>query len=271
MRVAVNLRFLLKDRMEGIARFNYETLKRIVINHPEDKFYFIFDRPYSKSFIFAENVYPVVLHPPTRHPLLTAYWLEFRVKKYLRRIKPDVFLTGDTYMPLNPGVKTVAVSHDLAFLHYPGHMRFSDRIFYNYYFPKYHRNADRIIAVSEYTKSDIIEQYSIPADKIEVVHNAGNGHFYPLSENVKKQIKEKLTEGKPYFVYLGSIHPRKNIVNLIKGFEIYREKTGNEHFLLIIGRPAWKTGDFFDTLNNSRYKYFIISTQIEMDRLPEYI
>lgn len=271
MRVAVNLRFLLKDRMEGIARFNYETLKRIVANHPEDEFHFIFDRPYCESFIFSDNVHPVILYPPTRHPLLTVYWLEVRVKNYLRKIKPDVFLTGDTYMPINPGVKTVVVSHDLAFLHYPAHMRLSDRLFYNYFFPKYHINADRIIAVSEYTKYDIADQYKIPTEKIEVVHNAGNGHFYPVKENIKKESRDKLTGGKPYFVYLGSIHPRKNIVNLIKGFEIYKDKAVNEHFLVIIGRPAWKTGDFFNALNKSRYKDYIISTQIEREKLPEYI
>jgi len=271
MKVAVNLRFLLKDRMEGIARFNYETLKRIVENHPEDEFHFIFDRPYSETFIFSDNVHPVVLYPPTRHPLLTAYWLEVRVKNYLKSIKPDIFLTGDSYMPLNPGVRTVIVSHDLAFLHYPGHMRFSDRIFYNYFFPKYHSRADRIIAVSEYTKSDIINQYSISADKIDVVHNAANGHFYPISDSMKQQTKSKLTGGKPYFVYLGSIHPRKNIVNLIKSFEIYKEKTGNEHFLVIIGRPAWKTRDFYNALKSSKYKDYIISTQIEREKLPNYI
>jgi glycosyltransferase involved in cell wall biosynthesis len=271
MRVAVNLRFLLKDRMEGIARFNYETLKRMVVNHPDDEFHFIFDRPYCESFIFSENVHPVVLYPPTRHPLLTAYWLEVRVKNYLKSIKPDVFLTGDTYMPLNPGVRTVAVSHDLAFFHYPNHMRFSDRVFYNYFFPKYHQKADRIIAVSEYTKSDIINQYAIPEHKIDVVHNAANGHFYPVSERVKQQTKAKLTGGKPYFVYLGSIHPRKNIVNLIKGFEIFKEKTGTEHFLIIIGRPAWKTRDFYSALDNSKFKDFIINTQIEREKLPDYI
>lgn len=271
MRVAVNVRFLLKNRMEGIARFNYETLKRIVTKHPQDEFYFFFDRPYDKSFIFGENVKPIVLYPPTRHPLLIAYWLEMRIKTQLKKIKPDIFLSGDTYMPLNPGVKTVIVSHDLAFLHFPEHMMFFDKKFYDYFFPKYHKKADKIIAVSQFTKNDIIDKYKIEPEKIDVVHNAANGHFYPIEDDNKIEFRKKFTDGKPYFAYLGSIHPRKNIVNLIKAFEIFKENTGNEHFLAIIGRPAWKTKDFFEALKSSKYRDCIITRQIDRDQLPDYI
>jgi glycosyltransferase involved in cell wall biosynthesis len=271
MRVAVNVRFFLKDRMEGIARFNYETLKRIVLQNPQDEFFFLFDRDYDQNFIFAENVKPVVLFPPTRHPFILAFWLEVRIKIALKRIKPDVFLSGDTYMPLNSGVKTVIVSHDLAFHHYPEHTRFFDRNFYHYFFPKYHRKADKIIAVSEFTKQDIIKKYGINESKIEVVHNAANGHFYPIDDQTKAKIKSELTEGNPYFVYLGSIHPRKNIVNLIKAFELFKQKTKSDHFLVIIGRPAWKTGEYFNTLKNSPVRNSIITRQIKRESLPQYI
>lgn len=271
MRIAVNVRFFLKDRMEGIARFNYETLKRIVLQNPQDEFFFLFDRDYDLGFIFADNVKPIVLLPPTRHPFILAFWLEVRIKNALKKVKPDVFLSGDTYMSLNSGVKTVIVSHDLAFHHYPEHTRFFDRNFYHYFFPKYHHKADKIIAVSEFTKQDIIKKYGIHESKIEVVHNAANGHFYQIDDQTKAKIKAELTAGNPYFVYLGSIHPRKNIVNLIKAFEIFKEKTNSKHFLVIIGRPAWKTGEYFNALNNSPVRSSIITRQIKRESLPQYI
>ncbi|MGE5356383.1 MAG: glycosyltransferase family 4 protein [Deltaproteobacteria bacterium] len=271
MKIAVNVRYLLADRMEGIARFNYETLRRVVKDHPEDEFYFFFDRPYSEKFIFGSNVRPIVLYPPTRHPLLIAFWLELRIKSWLKKLKPDIFLSGDTYMPLNPGVRSAIVSHDLAFLHFPEHMKFSDRLYYNYFFPKFHRRADRIIAVSEFTKKDIIENYKIEGSKIDIVHNAANGHFYQIDDQTKAKIKAELTAGNPYFVYLGSIHPRKNIINLIRGFEIFKEKTNSNHYLVIIGRPAWKTGEYFNALNNSPVRSSIITRQIKRESLPQYI
>lgn len=271
MRIAVNTRLLLENRMEGIARFNFEILKRIVKEHPEDEFYFFFDRPYSDKFIFADNVFPIVLFPPTRHPLLMIIWQEFMVKKELKRLKPDLFFTGDTYMPLNPKVPTVLVSHDLAFLHFKDNVGFFDKNYYNFFFPKFHSKADKIIAVSKFTKIDIIDKYGIDSKKIDVVYNAANGHFKPIEEEVKQQVKDKLTGGNPYFVYLGSIHPRKNLVNLIKAFNVFKNENENDYHLVIIGRPAWKTQEFYKTLESSPYRDKIITKQVKREELPEYI
>ncbi|HMG15865.1 MAG TPA: hypothetical protein VK590_10475, partial [Saprospiraceae bacterium] len=70
MRIAVNTRFLLAGKMEGIGWYTYEVMKRMVEQHPDDEFIFIFDRQYDKRFIFGRNVTPVVLSPPARHPFL---------------------------------------------------------------------------------------------------------------------------------------------------------------------------------------------------------
>jgi len=271
MKIAVNTRLLLEHRMEGIARFNYEILKRIVIDHPEDKFYFFFDRPYSDKFIFADNVTPIVIPPPTRHPLLTTIWLELMLKRQLKKIKPDIFFSGDTYMPVKPGVPTVIVSHDLAFLHCTNNVDFFNKKYYHYFFPKFHHQAEKIIAVSEFTKNDITDKYGINSNKIEVVHNAANGHFNPVSEKKRIQVREKLTGGNPYFVYLGSIHPRKNIVNLIKAFDLFKSKTDNDYHLAIIGRPAWKTEEYYKALEVSPYRDFIVTKQLKRKDLPEVI
>ncbi|HHH52506.1 MAG TPA: glycosyltransferase family 1 protein [Bacteroidetes bacterium] len=271
MKVAVNTRMLLENRMEGIARFNYEILKRIVANHPEDEFYFFFDRKYSDKFIFGKNVVPKVLFPPTRHPFLLTYWLEYKLKKELKKLKPNVFFSGDTYMPLNSGISTIVVSHDLAYLHHEGYQRFFDRNYYKFFFKKFHHNAKNIIAVSNFTKKDIINKYGIDSQKIEVVYNAGNGHFHPIDTKLKESTKRELTGGNPYFVYLGSIHPRKNLVNLIKGFNEFKAKNDSIYKLVIIGRPAWKTKEFFNTLNSSPFKNDIITKQISRKKLPKYV
>jgi len=257
--------------MEGIARFNFEILKRIVINHPEDQFFFFFDRPFSKSFIFAENVTPIIVSPPTRHPLLLIIWMEIMIKRQLKKIKPDIFFSGDTYMPLKPGVPTIIVSHDLAFLHCTNNVDYFNKKYYHYFFPKFHNEAKKIIAVSQFTKNDIEDKYGINKDKIDVVHNAANGHFKPVSQIKRNKIREHLTRGNPYFVYLGSIHPRKNIVNLIKAFDLFKSRTDNNYHLAIIGRPAWKTEEYYKTLNDSPFRDSIITKQLQREKLPEVI
>lgn len=257
--------------MEGIARYNYESLKRMVLAHPEDDFFFFFDRPYSKEFIFADNVKPIQIFPPTRHPLLIMYWMEFAVKRKLDLLKIDVFLSGDTYLSLRSKVPTVLVTHDLAYLHYPDHIPFSHRMHYQYYFPRFHKKAKEIIAVSTYTKEDIIDKYGISPEKITVAHNAPNGYFYPIEKNVQAAIRAEISNGKPYFVYLGSIHPRKNVVNLIKAFNLFKKESGKDYQLLIIGRPAWNTSAFYEAIEASPYKEEIIHRQFDRKDLPKYL
>ncbi len=80
MRIAINTRFLLKGKLEGIGWFTYEIVRNMVLNHPEHEFIFLFDRAYDESFIFASNVTPVVISPPARHPFLWLIWFERSVK-----------------------------------------------------------------------------------------------------------------------------------------------------------------------------------------------
>ena len=70
MRIAVNTRLLLKDKLEGIGWVAYETLRRMVASHPEVEFYFLFDREPDPMFVFGDNVKPRVLFPQARHPFL---------------------------------------------------------------------------------------------------------------------------------------------------------------------------------------------------------
>jgi hypothetical protein len=98
MRIAVNTRFLLKNRLEGIGWFTFETMKRITQAHPEHDFFFLFDRAFDSEFIFASNVRPIVLNPQARHPILWYLWFEHSVRKFINSNNIDVFVSTDGYI-----------------------------------------------------------------------------------------------------------------------------------------------------------------------------
>jgi hypothetical protein len=115
LHIAVNTRFLLPgDTLEGIGRFTYETLSRMVRQHPEHTFHFLFDRAYDSRYVFAANVVPHVLAPPARHPLLFVAWFEGAVAIWLSRHRPAVLLSTDGFTTLATSVPRVTVVHDLA-------------------------------------------------------------------------------------------------------------------------------------------------------------
>ncbi|MEM9917573.1 MAG: glycosyltransferase family 1 protein [Bacteroidota bacterium] len=242
MKIAVNTRFLLKDRLEGIGRVTFELCKRLVDQHPEDKFLFLFDRPYDPAFIFGEQVSAKVVYPPARHPFLWYAWFEWAIPPILSQWKADVFLSPDNYCSLRTDCKTVMICHDLAHLHHPDQIPSLVRRYYDHYVPLFLAKADHIAAVSQYTKEDIIQQYDIPAHKITWIPNACRDIFSPLAEAEKAQVRAEQAQGQEYFFYAGAVHPRKNVDGLIRAFDRFKEETQAPHQLLLGGRWAWQTG-----------------------------
>lgn len=258
MKIAVNTRLLLVNRMEGIARFIYETTKQMVLMNPSVEFHFFFDRAYDPSFIFADNVTGHVLSPQSRHPILWYLWFEHTVPKYLKKLDIDVFYSGDMYLSLKTNVPTVLVSHDLNYIHYPEGLKWSHLKFLKYYFPKYHNAADHIITVSNFTKQDVIKQYGISGDRITVAHNAIPEHFREISKKEKGDFKVKHTGGQEFFIYIGSLHPRKNLGRLLLAFEKFKISKPSDIKLILFGRLAFKNSGLFETYNTLKFKEDII-------------
>ncbi len=260
MRIVVNTRLLIENKLDGIGWFTYETLKRITKKHPEHQFYFLFDRKFSDDFIFSKNVIPVILNPPARHPVLWFLWFEVSVKKILKRINADLFLSPDGYLSLSSNVKQISVIHDINFVHRPEDLPFFARKYYNRFFPKFAKKAVKIATVSEYSKQDISSRFDIAKDKITVVYNGSNDIYKPVSEEIKIKIRREYTEGKPYFVFIGTLHPRKNIARLFAAFNKFKKETGSDFKLVIIGTKMFMTGDIDKAYSESEFKNDIIFT-----------
>lgn len=239
MRIAVNTRLLLTDKLEGIGWFTHETMRRIVVAHPEHHFYFIFDRAYDKRFVYAENVTPVVLYPPTRHPLLYRLWFNVLLRFKLKQLKADAFISPDGFLALNSSVPTLAVIHDLNFEHYPEDLPRSYRDYYRKYFPRFARHAARIATVSEYSRRDISAHYEVPMSHIDVVHNGVGDSFRPLDEEEKQAARQEFGKGSPYFTCVGSLHPRKNIARLLLAFDQLLTRHPGDLRLVLVGSDFW--------------------------------
>jgi glycosyltransferase involved in cell wall biosynthesis len=240
MRIAINTRFLLSSKMEGFGWFTYETVKRIVESHPEVDFIFFFDRDYDEKFIFGDNVQAVVLNPQARHPVLFRIWFNISVSRALKKYKADLFFSPDGYLSLKTSIPQVGVIHDLNFEHYPADIPSSARKYLKKFFPLFAKKANHIITVSEYSKHDIVSTYSILPDKITVAHNGGSDAFKPLDTDDKSAIQNKYTAGEEYFVFVGALHPRKNLIRLFEAFSQFKSESKSKTKLLIVGEKLWK-------------------------------
>lgn len=178
----------------------------------------------------------------------------------LRKINPDLFFSPDGYLSLSTKVKSVNVFHDLNFEHYPKDVPFAERFYYRRFFPKYAQKASRIATVSEHSKQDIVKMYGVSEEKIDVVYNGANTSFKPVSDIVRNETIENYSFGSPYFVFVGALHPRKNLVNLFKAFDIFRKQDSGKVNLLIVGAKMWWTKAIEEAYNEMVFKDDVIFT-----------
>jgi len=260
MKIVVNTRLLLKDKLEGIGWVAYETLRRMAAAHPKVEFFFLFDCQPDNRFIFGNNVKPIVLFPPARRPLLYVWFFELSVTRALRKIKPDLFFSPDGYMSLRSKIPTVVQFHDLSFEHFPNDMPKRYLWHYKTFFPKFAQKAKRIVTVSEFSRKDIVDCYHIDPEKIDIAYNGVNELFAPISDEEKIIIRNHYTKGNPYFMFVGSLHPRKNLARLFKAFDLFKNEKQSDVKLLIVGEKRWWDGPIANAYESMRYKDEVIFT-----------
>jgi glycosyltransferase involved in cell wall biosynthesis len=260
LEIVVNTRLLIKNKLEGIGRFTFETLKLITQQHPNDHFYFLFDRDYDEDFIFSDNITPIILSPQARHPFLFYYWLEFSVAPLLNKLKPDLYLSPDGFLCIGTNVKQIAVFHDLNFMHYPKDVPWLVKKYYHYFYPKFAKKASRIATVSNFSKNDISKTFGIDESKIDVVYNAANINFKILNQDEILATRDKYSAGVDYFLFVGSLHPRKNIINLLKAFDLFKKELNSAFKLIIVGAKYFWTKEMEQSFKNLAFKSDVIFT-----------
>lgn len=265
MKIVVNTRLLRRNRMDGIGWFTHNSLQRIVAMHPEVEFHFAFDSPVDETFLYAGNIVPHRLFPPAKHALLNIVWSEVSMKRLLGKLRPDLYFSPDGMLCLGWKGPQHAVIHDLNFIHHPDFLNFSNRKYYNHFFPRFARRASRIATVSEFSRQDIHHTLQVPGDKIDVVHCGINDFFHPEPAGINQQTRQKYTGGASYFLFVGTLSPRKNVDGLLQAFETFKQESGTDSKLLIAGARMFKTGELAGLQQRMKHGKDVVFT----GRLPD--
>ena len=208
----------------------------------------------------------------------TSFWKKFSslwriwgVTRQLEKERIDIFHGLSNELPLNihkSQIRSVVTIHDLIFLRYPQYYQPIDRKIYTYKFRKACENADKIIAISECTKRDIIKYFGIPSDKIEVVYQGCDLSFTrPVTEEKKREVRTKYQLPDHYILNVGSIEERKNALSAVEALVMLPEHI----HLVIVGRRTEYTDriERFIKENNLQKRVHIISN-VPFDDLPAF-
>lgn len=227
----------------GLGNYSRDTI-RVLSHYYQDNKYFLYtpkeDKNRRLSFLASRTNTFIRTPQSLINKALKTYWRSISIARDLFNNKIDIYHGLSNELPLGiekTNIKTIVTIHDLIFIRFPHLFRTIDRkIYYKKFNSACHR-ADKIIAVSQQTKQDIIDFFCIPEEKIEVIYQGCNSVFQSEVEDTKKQeIQVKYNLPKDYLLYVGSIEERKNLLTLLKTIE----ELPNQKLVVIGNGKAYK-------------------------------
>lgn len=190
-------------------------------------------------------------------------WLQLCVPFLIKKYKIDVFWQPDHILP--PKVKNCnyyVTVHDLSAYKYHNVALKRVELVYKMFLKKTCRDAKRVITISQYTKTDIITTLNVEQNKIDVIYNGDSPYEFEnkieYCEQQKCLLKYKID--KPYFLFVGTINPRKNVITIIKAFEILKENYKSNVKLVLVGEYGWNSENVEQAIEHSVYKKDIVKT-----------
>lgn len=179
-------------------------------------------------------------------------WMPARIYNHLERIFPfpyslifgkkaDITQFFNFTIPFGVFGKRVTIIHDLAFLVHPETVAKKTRNWLEHHIYSYCKRATCIVTVSEFSRSEIHKYLNVPLDKIHVVYNGVNlKRFNPnYGKDLINEAKNKYAISDDYYLYLGTLEPRKNIETLIHAYNRLKKELGNIPQLVIAGKKGW--------------------------------
>ncbi|MFA6322988.1 MAG: glycosyltransferase family 1 protein, partial [Candidatus Buchananbacteria bacterium] len=255
MKIGVDIRCLMESRYSGISEYAYNLLKALFEIDTQNQ-YFLFYNKSKSTFLPAfkkNNVFLKGFHYPNKlFNLAMKFFKIAEVDKMIGGV--DVFLIPNfLFLNLSADCKKLLIVHDLSFDLYPEFFTAKRRLWHRLIGPKnFCLKADKIVAISENTKNDIIKLYGVKENKIVLINPGISELFFtPVTEAAKSEARQKFCLPKNYIFYLGNLEPRKNVESLILAFE--KVKTPDMH-LVIAGSLAWKYNNIKKIWENSALK-----------------
>ena len=202
--------------------------------------YYIFgDEQYLRKYIKIDKDNFRVVHKRFKNRIIRVLWEYFIFPFELKKLKIDILHSPNYITPLLKfGFKIILTIHDLTFLLFPEKYTITKRWLFGKMIPVFIKKSDKIVAVSENTKKDILKFFSIPDDKILVTYESYPEYYnFSIDRSKAEDILNKYGIERNFILYVGMIEPRKNIISLLKAFvELDKDL---ELDLIIVGKKGW--------------------------------
>ncbi len=252
----------------GLGSYSRNLLTSFFRFYPENKY--ILYSPREKNRIAFSDQGKYILRTPEKamHKTFPSLWRTKGISRQIIDDSPDIYHGLSSELPVSiksNKIKTIVTVHDLIYMRYPGLYKAIDR---NIYFRKTKHacnNADHIIAISEQTKTDIVNYTGTDPKKISVIYQDCHPSFYEIPNEVtKEELQSKYSLPVQYLLYVGTIEERKNLLSIIKALEI----NGPDIPLVVVGKKTSYYKKVSSYIRRNNIKNIIVLDTLNNEDLP---
>lgn len=239
MQILFDVRLLGRGGTSGIEEYSRNLLHALLALDKTNQYTLFYNGLRKKPLNL--NLPEVDWHLPNKLLDFSARFLDFpRIDNY---VKTDLIFSPHFNILSVDKTPRVITFHDLSFLHHPDFFSWKQKFWHWLQnIKKQAQQAERIIAVSEFTKGDLVNLLGIPPEKISVIYSGISEEFCKIASGsaLAMTAGETRNDGRPYILYLGTLEPRKNVPAIIRAFNLLKQKpVFNDWQLVIAGRPGW--------------------------------
>lgn len=271
MRIGIDIRCLSDGKRTGVEEYTINLLENIFELDKRNE-YILFLNSYRDSHfderIFAhfKNVKVKKFNYPNKLLNFCFWYLRWPLVDKMLGGVDMFFMPNINFIALSKKTKLVLTVHDLSYEIFPETFSLKRRAWHGFINPRaLCRRADQIIAVSDSSKSDIIEHFNVSAKKVQRIYNGVSDEMTELDRNDPKliEVKERYHLPFNFIFFLGTVEPRKNIQAIVKAFDQLKRLNKpelNKYKLVIAGGMGWKIQEILKAGRNAEFTNDIIFT-----------
>lgn len=262
MRIAIDATLLRKENT-GTGFYIINLINGLLkLNDDNNQYYIFIDEDLAAQYFdFNRNKNFYILDKKFKNRIQRVLWQFFFLPFELRKKNIEVLHSPNYITPLiKLGFKIIVTVHDLTFFIFPEKFTIIKRLFFKFFVPWFIKKADKIIAVSNNTKKDILRYFKIREEKIAVTFES-IPEYYRRDILPGNEMLEKYGISRKYFLFVGMIEPRKNILTILKAYK--KIENDLEADLVIVGKKGWyfkEIEEYFESLKKEGLKNNIIFT-----------
>lgn len=261
MRILIDVRPLLSGVISGVEEYTKEIVSKLLTLGPKHRYTFFWNGLRAGRLPRPWREFPQVnWRVPNKLLDLSFHYLSY--PKVDRLVRTDVIFSPHfNILRHTKKARRIITFHDLSFVRFPKF--FPPRKHYwhaSQDVPRQAREATRLIAVSDFTKRDLVHYFGVPPEKIEVIHSGVNPRYRELAPRDLSLLRFRAVKDlvRPFMLFVGTLEPRKNIVGAIRAFNVLKEKPMHRDLQFVIaGRLGWLYDEILQEVRASPHRRHI--------------